>query len=200
MSNLSIKIFRQEAKFIAGAASISQLPQLSLPQVAFIGRSNVGKSSLINKLCNRKSLARVSHTPGRTQQINFFAIGDKFILVDLPGYGYAKVSDKTRDIWDQLILHYLINIDALCLVNVLIDARRGLLPHDFEVLSLLKKANKLFQIVFTKVDKVKALEQLMADSRDQLLSNGLGCDLVATSSRSGYGYKELQMAILNNLR
>ena len=94
VNELGVKIFRQEAKFIAGAAKPSQLPKISLPQVAFVGKSNVGKSSLINTICRRKNLARVSHTPGRTRQINFFLVAEKLVIVDLPGYGFAKVSPK----------------------------------------------------------------------------------------------------------
>ena len=108
-SDIGVKIFRQEAKFIAGAAEIKQLPKISLPQVAFIGKSNVGKSSLINTICRRKNLAKVSHTPGRTQQINFFSIADKLVLVDLPGYGFAKVSAEAKERWENLILYYLRN-------------------------------------------------------------------------------------------
>jgi GTP-binding protein len=200
MSVLSLKIFRQEAKFIAGASSVMQLPRLFLFQAAFIGKSNVGKSSLINKLCNRRALARVSHTPGRTQQINFFSLGDKFILVDLPGYGYAKVSDKMRKNWEELIVHYLTTEERLGLVNVLVDARRGVQNHDIEVMQLLKNAGKVFQVVFTKIDKVKEVENLLSDTRDILLAGQVGCDIVVTSSRNGYGYKELQASILNHWR
>ena len=98
-ANIGTKLFKQEVKFVAGVAKINQFPKLHLPEIAFIGKSNVGKSSLINSLCNKKSLARVSHTPGRTQQINYFSLADKILLCDLPGYGFAKVSQTQRNNW-----------------------------------------------------------------------------------------------------
>ena len=117
MAELNIKIFKQEAKFIAGVARIDQFPKLFLPQVAFFGKSNVGKSSLINAICRRKALARVSHTPGRTQQINFFSIDNKLLITDLPGYGFAKAPKSERANWHKLISYYLENDTNLQLVN-----------------------------------------------------------------------------------
>lgn len=198
MAEISIKIFRQEAKFVYGAASISQLPKLFLPQFAFVGKSNVGKSSLINKICNRKSLARVSHTPGRTQQINFFSIAEKFLLVDLPGYGYAKVSEKQKTAWEKLIVHYLQTSDKLIIVNLLVDARRGIKDNDIEVMNLLKSAGKNFQIIFTKTDKISNIDQFILSAKESMNLLGFDSAIIATSSRSGQGTKELQASILNN--
>src|SRR5690606_14140488 len=119
VNELGAKIFRQEVRFIAGATKPNQLPKISLPQVAFVGKSNVGKSSLITTICQRKKLARVSHTPGRTRQINFFLIAEKLVIADLPGYGFAKVPAKEKQNWEKLILYYLQNSPNLKLVNML---------------------------------------------------------------------------------
>ena len=196
---ISPKIFKLEAQFIAGVAKINQFPKLFLPQFAFMGKSNVGKSSLINKICNRKSLARVSHTPGRTQQINFFSIANKLLLADLPGYGFAKVSGNQRINWEKLIIHYLENSDRLVLVNLLIDARRGIKENDIQLMHLLKSNNKNCQIIFTKADKIKSKEQFIKEMNAHLLLLGFECNIILTSSRSGEGAKELQISMLNFL-
>lgn len=193
MSVNSIKIFKKEAKFIAGAAKINQLPKLHLPQIAFIGKSNVGKSSLVNKVCNRKFLAKVSHTPGRTQQINFFSIEDKFLLVDLPGYGFAKVPGYTRADWEKLISFYLENTSQLKLVNLLIDSRRGFKENDWLMMSFLRKAELQFQIIFTKADEIKAHEEFIQEMANMLVLHGYNnIKMIMTSSRKGGGIKELQ--------
>ncbi|GAB4162872.1 MAG: ribosome biogenesis GTP-binding protein YihA/YsxC [Rickettsiaceae bacterium] len=194
-----IKIFRQEAKFVAGVTKPNQLPKLLLPQFAFVGKSNVGKSSLINKICNRRALARVSHTPGRTQQINFFSIADKFMLVDLPGYGFAKVSANQRANWEKLIVYYLENSEHLRMVNLLIDARRGIKANDIETMHLLTSVKKDFQLVFTKADKVGSLDQFTTETQNHISALGLDCNIVITSSKSGFGAKELQASMLRVL-
>jgi GTP-binding protein len=178
------KIFRHEAKFIAGAAEIWQLPKLFLPQIAFIGKSNVGKSSLINAVCRRKALAKVSNTPGRTRQINFFSIAEKLILVDLPGYGFAQVSASARASWEKLITHYLKNTGHLQLVNLLIDARRGIKENDLAVMGMLREFGRHFQIIFTKVD-----------NKNYLATSGYSCRVIYTSSKSGEGAKEFQLSL-----
>src|SRR6201996_4700025 len=119
------KLFAGPCDFIWGAASVDNLPPATLPEVAFVGRSNAGKSSLLNALTGRKTLARVSNTPGRTRQINFFNLGGKLVLADLPGYGYARASKSLADEWQNLIFAYLRGRANLCRVAVLIDARRG---------------------------------------------------------------------------
>lgn len=198
-AELSIKIFRQEAKFVAGVAKPEQLPKLFLPQFAFVGKSNVGKSSLINTICNRKALARVSHTPGRTQQINFFSIADKLMLADFPGYGFAKVSANQRISWGKLIVYYLQNSDLLRMVNLLIDARRGIKENDIEIMHLLKSCDKEFQIIFTKADKITTIDEFTTQMRKQLVDLGFVCNIIITSSKNGTGTKELQGSMLREL-
>ena len=193
---IAIKIFKQEAKFIAGAAKISQLPRIHQPQIAFIGKSNVGKSSLINKLCNRRALARTSHTPGRTQQINFFSIEERLILVDLPGYGFAKVSGNQRANWNRLIPHYLSTTPELKLVNLLIDARRGIKAHDQEIIAFLQENHLNFQLIFTKADQIKNQQEFIATIRE---TSGLENNMILTSSKKNIGVKELQYSIIASL-
>jgi GTP-binding protein len=188
-------IFSGQAVFTAGAAEIDRIPSYFLPEVAFIGKSNVGKSSLINTVCNHHNLAKVSKTPGRTQQINFFTVANKIILADLPGYGFADVPNYKHQEWEKLILYYLKNRYNLKLVNVLIDARRNIKSHDLEILSLLSSYNKHFQIVFTKIDKISDKTELLNSSKNLLASLGYSCNLITTSSRSREGAKELQFSL-----
>ena len=196
-NDLGIKIFRQEAKFVAGVARIDQFPKLYLPQVAFIGKSNVGKSSLINSICRRKNLARVSHTPGRTQQINLFSIANKLLLADLPGYGFAKVSKSQKADWERLMTYYLETSNHLSLVNLLIDSRRGIKDNDIDIMNMLNDFGKHFQIVLTKSDKEKVNEVYIADIKNRLAALGFyDCHVVATSSKKGIGMKELQYSML----
>lgn len=192
----STKLFNHGGKFIAGAKNISQIPQFFLPEIAFIGKSNVGKSSLINSICNNRSLARVSHTPGRTQQINFFSIAEKFILVDLPGYGFAKVPHSVKQEWERLIIYYLKYSSGLRLVNLLVDSRRGIKEHDIAVAKLLISYNRPFQIVFTKVDKVNSSADLLHINTIFLESLGYSCNIINTSSKNREGAKELQLSFI----
>lgn len=189
-----LKLFRQEVKFIAGAKTTEQIPKLFLPEIAFVGKSNVGKSSLINAVCNHRGLAKVSHTPGRTQQINFFSFTDRLVLVDLPGYGFAKVPRFVQQQWQQLISYYLKQRFNLKLVNLLVDARRGIKPPDLEMAQLLTACNKNFQLVFTKVDKVSFTAEQVKKNQIFLASLGYSCNVIYTSSRSGEGAKELQFS------
>ncbi len=196
VNELGAKIFRQEVRFIAGATKPNQLPKISLPQVAFVGKSNVGKSSLINTICRRKNLARVSQTPGRTRQINFFLIAEKLVIADLPGYGFAKVPAKEKQNWEKLILYYLQNSPNLKLVNMLIDARRGIKENDLKVIQLLHSYDKQIQLVFTKADKVKLKEGFEEEVKNYLASLGyLLCNIVLSSSKNGVGAKELQLSL-----
>jgi GTP-binding protein len=189
------KLFRGEIKFIAGASRINQLPKIFLPEIAFVGKSNVGKSSLINALFNRGNLAKVSHTPGRTQQINFFSLIDKVVIVDLPGYGFAKVPSSIKLQWEKLINHYLENRSNLKLVNLLIDSRRGIKQHDMEVAKLLLLYEKNFQIIFTKYDKVNNKEILVNDVKIFLENLNYSCNVICTSSRSKEGAREVQCSM-----
>jgi GTP-binding protein len=146
-------LFAQDCKFIASAPTLVAIPQFTLAEVAFVGRSNVGKSSLINTLTNRKALARVSHTPGRTKELNFFSLADKIMIVDLPGYGYAKAPKKEVAGWNSLIYQYLQARPSLRRVFLLVDSRHGLKPSDLSVMNLLDEVAVNYQIVLTKSDK-----------------------------------------------
>ncbi len=152
-------LFAQSCDFVAGASSEKQLPPPLGPEVAFVGRSNVGKSSLVNALTGRTTLAKVSRTPGRTQQINFFELGRRLVLVDLPGYGYAKAAKTRIDAWTELTRRYLHGRKDLERVLVLIDARHGLKPSDREVMKALDEAARPYQVVLTKADLVKGAER-----------------------------------------
>ena len=155
------KLFAGSCEFVWGTGDISSLPPQSLPEIAFVGRSNAGKSSLINALTSRKSLARVSHTPGRTREINFFKLGERLMLADLPGYGYAKASKTMTAEWQKLIFSYLRGRASLRRVSLLIDARRGILDLDREVMDLLDEAAVSFAVVLTKIDKLSP--EIVAD-------------------------------------
>ena len=151
-------LFAQECGFVAGAASLDMLPPTSLLEVAFAGRSNVGKSSLINALTGRGSLARTSNTPGRTQQINFFDLAGRLLLVDLPGYGFAQAPKSQVRRWTDLVNTYLKGRPTLRRVFLLIDARHGIKANDREVMTMLDGAAVGYQAVLTKCDKPKAGE------------------------------------------
>jgi GTP-binding protein len=151
-------LFARECRFVAGAAAAAALPRESLPEIAFIGRSNVGKSSLINALTGRRMLARTSNTPGRTQQINFFDLGGRLMLVDLPGYGHAEASKTAIRAWTALIRHYLRGRASLRRACLLIDARRGITEVDRPTMELCDEAALSYQVVLTKTDAVRAAE------------------------------------------
>ena len=189
-------LFAQECKFLLGAAKICQLPNGELPEVAFAGRSNVGKSTLLNSLTRRKSLARTSNIPGRTQQLNFFNLGDRLMLVDMPGYGYAKAPKKQVENWTLLIKSYLrgrVKLQRLCL---LIDSRHGIKPVDREIMNLLEEFAVVFQIVLTKADKAKGLEKLILDTAEVVAEYRAGSpSILATSGRTGHGIPQLRGAL-----
>lgn len=191
MSNL----FTSGCKFIAGAMEYSQLPESDYPEVAFVGRSNVGKSSLINALTGMKC-ARVSKTPGRTQQINCFSLGNSFLLADLPGYGHAAVSKGMRKAWNELILNYLQYRRNLRRVFLLIDARHGFKESDKEVMELLDYLGVIYQIVFTKTDKASGLNK---DEIQKQLSKHPSAfsEFILTSSENKSGIEELRQVIQN---
>ncbi len=147
-------IFARDCQFIAGASDRASLPAESLPEIAFLGRSNVGKSSLVNALTGRRTLARTSNTPGRTRQINFFALDNRLMLVDLPGYGYAAASKSAVAAWTGLVQHYLRGRASLRRVCLLIDSRHGIKEPDRPIMQLCDAAGLSFQVVLTKVDKL----------------------------------------------
>ena len=148
------RIFSGEINFTFGSSEPGMMPEQTLPEFAIIGKSNVGKSSFINALTNRRSLARVSHTPGRTRQINFFKVQDLFYLVDVPGYGYAKVSKKEQSSWSKLIYSYLATRNMLKHVFLLIDGRRGIKENDKLVLQILHELTLPYSLIYTKCDKI----------------------------------------------
>lgn len=153
-------LFAQHCNFEAGAHKEEQLPpDDDIPEIAFVGRSNVGKSSFLNALTGQKTLARISHTPGRTQQINFFSLANMLRLVDMPGYGYAKTSKSKIKAWNQLIHHYLQGRPNLRRVCILIDSRHGLKESDQAIMKLLDECAVTYQILFTKADKSTEKEQ-----------------------------------------
>ena len=153
------RLFAGPCDFVWGTIAADNLPPEGLPEVAFVGRSNAGKSSLINALTGRKTLARVSQTPGATRQINFFNLGGKLMLVDLPGYGFAKVSKAEAANWQDLIFAYLRGRARLRRVALLIDARRGVMDMDEQVMGLLDKAAVSHGLVLTKIDEVAAKDR-----------------------------------------
>jgi GTP-binding protein len=148
------KLFARECRFVAGVADEAALPPESLPEVAFVGRSNVGKSSLVNALTGRRMLARTSNTPGRTRQLNFFALDGRLTLVDLPGYGYAAASKSAIQGWTRLMQNYLRGRSSLRRVCLLIDSRHGFKDPDRALMALCDAAGLSYQAVLTKVDKL----------------------------------------------
>jgi GTP-binding protein len=198
------KLFAGEATFIWGAQRIDGLPPEMLPEIAFAGRSNVGKSSLINALTGRKTLARVSQTPGRTREINFFDLSAKLRLVDLPGYGYAKASKALAAEWQNMIFAYLRGRAILKRVLLLIDARRGVMEVDGAVMDLLDKAAVSYAVVLTKSDSLKPAELAAARARvetDTKRHTAAYPHVFATSAYKSAGLEQLQchMAALAGL-
>lgn len=188
-------LFAQECNFVAASATIPQLPPETLPEVAFAGRSNVGKSSLVNALTGRRTLARTSNTPGRTQEVIFFDLGRRLMLVDLPGYGYAKVSKAKQAIWTETLFAYLRGRSTLQRVSLLIDGRHGLKESDAMAMDLLDRAALSYQIVLTKADKVPApdLAEMIEKTSAALAKRPAAHPTVlATSSETGAGIPELR--------
>ena len=186
-------------EFVLGAASLSQLPDGNRPEIAFAGRSNVGKSSLINAVLNRKNMARSSAEPGKTRELNYLDVGDgKLWLVDLPGFGYTKVSREQQAKWVQLTKRYLRGRANLRRVFLLVDSRRGLMDTDLETMAMLNTAAVTYQIVLTKADKIKksALEAETKKIQTTLKKNPAAHPIVrVTSSEKGFGIPELRAEI-----
>jgi GTP-binding protein len=189
------KLFAQACDFVTGVADLAQLPPMRLPEVAFSGRSNVGKSSLINALTGRRQLARISQTPGRTQQINLFDLGGRLTLVDLPGYGYAQAPKPTVEAWQLLVRAYLRGRASLRRTCVLVDARHGLKDNDRAFMATLGETAVAFQVVLTKADLVRPAELVdLVDSVDGELERRLGAHprLIVTSAQRGEGIDRLR--------
>lgn len=192
------RLFAQPCRFVAAAARLDQIPAAGRPEIGFAGRSNVGKSSLINALVGQKALARTSQTPGRTRQINFFDLGGRLMLVDLPGYGYAAAPKGEIASWTRLVDAYLCGRPSLRRVLLLIDARRGPGDIDRRVMTMLDRAAVSYQAVLTKADKASraelaSIEDRLAALRPQHVA--LHPDLAVTSATTGAGISEVRASL-----
>ena len=196
------KLFAGPCEFIAGAASLDSLIPSSLPEVAFAGRSNVGKSSLVNALTGRRTLARTSSSPGHTRQINFFDLGQRLFLVDLPGYGFAQVSKSMKETWQDLASAYLRGRPTLKRVCLLIDSRHGVKDTDRETMKNLDAAAVSYQLVLTKTDHLKPAQIPKAVAAAEAVARQHGAahpHVLPTSSQTGFGIPELRVEIASQL-
>ena len=192
------KLFSGPCTFMLGAARLDQLPVSELGEIAFAGRSNVGKSSLINALTGKKNLAKASNTPGRTQQLNYFNLGNQLLMVDLPGYGFAQAPENMVRQWQKMIFTYLQGRVNLKRVFLLIDSRHGIKKVDEEIMKMLDAAAVTYQIVLTKTDKISAkeLQKVIFDTQENIKKHGAAhIRLLATSSEKKLGLEELRAEI-----
>ncbi len=197
------RLFSGPVTFLKSAPSLKFLPDPDVPEVALCGRSNVGKSSLLNAITGRKSIARTSVTPGRTQELNFFDVGEplRFRLVDMPGYGFAKAPVKTVETWRRLVRDFLRGRAALKRTLLLVDSRHGIKPVDTEMMQMLDEAAVGYRVVLTKADKVKAselasvLERTQAEARKHVAAHPT---IHVTSAEKGMGIAELRGAVLED--
>lgn len=192
-------LFAGPCDFVAGTETLDRLPPISLPEFGFVGRSNVGKSSLVNALTGRKTLARVSHTPGRTQQLNFFNLGDRLMLVDMPGYGFAKVSKSQSNAWNHLVRSYLRGRSSLRCVFILIDSRHGLKDSDRDVMKMLNDSAVSYRIILTKQDETKPAElaKTIASVETELQKHAAAFPhIYVTSAHDNTGLADVRAAIV----
>lgn len=191
-------LFAQECKFLRGVENISTLPAYTLPEIAFAGRSNVGKSSLINALTGRKTLARTSNTPGRTQHLNFFQLHEELMIVDMPGYGYAEAPKVLVARWQKLVRQYLLGRPTLKRVYVLIDSRHGIKTNDNEMMKMLDETAVSYQVILTKLDKISqdAAALVVEKTREKLKEHGAAYPILGiTSSEKRFGIEDLRVEI-----
>ena len=191
-------LFQNKTEFMLGVASLEQLPLTDLSEVAFAGRSNVGKSSIINAITKQKGLAKTSNTPGRTQQLNYFSVNNEIIMVDLPGYGYAQAPEKLVKQWQKLIFTYLQGRVNLKRVFVLIDSRHGIKKVDEEIMDMLDKAAVNYQIVLTKTDKISlaSLAKQIKETEAKISKRAAAyIKVLATSSEKNIGIADIRAEI-----
>lgn len=201
--NGDTSLFSVPCRFVAGAADTASLPPMTHPEVALVGRSNVGKSSLMNALVGKPALARTSQHPGHTRQLNFFLLGERLMLVDMPGYGFARVSKQTRAAWDHLIHTYLCGRQNLKRVFLLVDARRGVMPPDEAFMEMLDEAAVSYQLVLTKCDAVsKAVEAAAHRDLQEVARRHAAAypETLSTSALRKEGIRDLQGAIAALIR
>lgn len=181
------------ADFVKGAVKKDDFPKLNLPEIAFAGRSNVGKSSLLNSIINRKNLAHTSSTPGKTQQINFFKVEGKWSFADLPGFGYAAIGKKHREEWAKLNFEYLEARETLAFVNILIDSRRDPMPMDLSLIEWCENNKLKYLVILTKCDKIKEKEitERKVQFEGLLKFCNFNLEVLPYSSQSGMGRLDL---------
>lgn len=198
LDQFTVDLFKKDCTFVMGVAKLDQLPPQDRLEVGFIGRSNVGKSSLINAVLRRTHLARTSNTPGRTQELNFFNLADKLFIVDMPGYGYAQVSKSKVDAWTRLMKDYLRGRSTLYRVFLLLDSRHEIKTSDIDMMKMLNESAVSYQLVLTKSDKIKPslLQERQAALKDLIKNHPAAYpDIILTSAVTKDGLDDVRKAI-----